>query len=48
VVFEDIKTNLVVVHRKEGETIKVITVYPCKDIEKEIRKKEGKRWIRIR
>ena len=44
---EGIETNLVVVfNKKEGE-ITVITVYPCKNIDKEIKRKEGKRWIRI-
>ena len=39
---------MVVVFRKESEVIRVITVYPCRDIEREIRKKEGRRWIRVR
>lgn len=33
---------------KEGNTIKIITAYPCREIQKEIDKKEGKRWIKVR
>jgi len=45
--FSDIETNLVVVFTKDGENIKIVTVYPCKDIDKEIRRKEGSRWVKI-
>ena len=38
-----ISTYLVVPYTKEDEKIKVITVYPCRDINREIKKKEGKR-----
>ena len=48
IVFEGVETNLVVVYKKEKEAIKIITVYPCRDIEKETKRKEVKRWIRIR
>jgi hypothetical protein len=41
-------TNLVVPHVKEKDNIRIITVYPCKDINREIRKKEGVRWIRVK
>ena len=39
----DIGTNLIVVYTKYGDTVKVITVYPCSDVLREIKKKEGKR-----
>lgn len=45
---KDVSTNLVVVYMKENDIIKIITVYPCKDIKRELRKKEGKRWIRVK
>lgn len=41
------ETHLVLIYTKEEDVIKVVTVYPCKNIEKEIRNKEGHRWIRI-
>lgn len=43
-----VSTNLVVVYTKQEDTIKIITLYPCKDIEREIKKKEVRRWARIR
>jgi len=43
-----ISTYLVIPYTKEDEKIKVITVYPCRDINREIKKKEGKRWVKIR
>lgn len=45
---ENVLTNLVVVYVAEKDSIKVITVYPCKNINKEIKKKEEKRWVRIK
>lgn len=45
---EGISTNLTVVYTKQEDTFKVITAYPCTDIAKEIKKKEVKRWIRIK
>jgi len=45
---EKIKTNLIVIFKKERNIIKIITVYPCKNIEKEIKKKEDIRWIKIK
>ena len=45
---ENVATNLVVIYTKERDLIKVITTYPCKDIDKEIKRKEGTRWIRIK
>ena len=45
---ENVFTNLVVVYTKQENTIKIITVYPCKDIEREIKKKEMKRWVKIK
>ena len=44
---DDIKTNLVVVFIKKGEEIKIVTTYPCKNIDKEIKRKEGIRWVRM-
>ena len=44
---ENVSTNLVVVYTQE-EVIKVKTVYPCKNIKKEIRKKEARRWVKIK
>ncbi len=37
---DDIQTNLVVVFTKKGEEIKIVTTYPCKNINKEIKRKE--------
>ena len=45
---ESINTNLIVVHKSEKDQIKIVTAYPCRDIEKEIKRKEGSRWIRIK
>ena len=44
---DNTQTNLVVVFIKEMNEIKIVTTYPCKDINKEISRKEGKRWVRI-
>jgi len=44
----NVKTNLVVCFTKEKNIIKIVTAYPCKKIEKEIRKKEAKRWVRVK
>lgn len=41
------KTHLVIVYTKKEDVFKIVTVYPCKNIEKEIKNKEGYRWIRI-
>ena len=48
VVISDNETYLVISFIKEGNTIKIITAYPCREIQKEIDKKEGKRWIKVR
>ncbi|MBI5748472.1 MAG: hypothetical protein HZA00_05045 [Nitrospinae bacterium] len=48
VVIQGNETYLVIPFIKEGASTKVITVYPCKEIQKEIDKKEGKRWIRVK
>ncbi len=40
-------TNLVVVFTKEGEKIKIVTTYACKNIRKEIKRKDGIRWVRV-
>jgi len=45
---EQIKTNLVVIFSKEKSIIKIITVYPCKNIKREIKRKENIRWIKIK
>lgn len=44
---KDIPTNLIVVFTEEKEGIKIVTTYPCRNIEKEISKKENIRWVRI-
>jgi len=44
---DDIQTNFVVVFTKKGEEIKIVTTYPCKNINKEIKRKEGVRWVRM-
>jgi len=44
---KNIETNLIVVYNKEGDIIKIVTVYPCKNIEREIKAKELKRWIKL-
>jgi hypothetical protein len=41
------ETNLVVIFNKREDEIYIVTAYPVKDIDKEIKNKEGKRWIRI-
>lgn len=43
-----IETHLVVAYVKESEHAKVVTVYPCRDIKKEITRKEGKKWVKVR
>ncbi|MCD6489916.1 MAG: DUF4258 domain-containing protein [Thermodesulfobacterium sp.] len=43
----DIQTNLVVIFTKKGEEIKIVTTYPCKNIDKEIKRKEGIKWVRM-
>lgn len=45
---EEVSTNLLVVYTKENDVIRVITTYPCKDIDKEIKRKEGSRWVKIK
>ena len=45
---EGINTNMIVVHKSEKDQIKIVTVYPCRDLEKEIKRKEGSKWIRIK
>ena len=43
-----IETNLVVVFTHQAEEVKVITAYPCRNIDREIKAKEGKRWLKIK
>jgi len=45
---KEVSTNLVAVYIKQQDIIKIITVYPCKNIEREFRRKEGKRWLRVK
>ncbi|MEW6201329.1 MAG: DUF4258 domain-containing protein [bacterium] len=45
---DGIETNLIVPFVKTGNVIKVVTVYPCRDLAKEIDRKEGTRWVRIK
>ncbi len=47
-VFSKVKSNLVVSFTKEKDVIKIITVYPCRKIDKEIRKKGAKRWVKVK
>ncbi|MGR3178931.1 MAG: DUF4258 domain-containing protein [Candidatus Anammoxibacter sp.] len=42
------ETHLVVPYVRENDHAKVVTVYPCRDIKKEITGKEGKRWVKVR
>jgi hypothetical protein len=42
-----IKTNLAVVFTKKDDEFYVVTAYPVKNVDKEIKSKEGKRWIRV-
>lgn len=44
---QDFETNLGVIYTKSEESIKIVTVYPCKNIDKEIKAKEGHGWIKI-
>ena len=43
-----LKTNLIVSFITEGSIFKIITSYPCKNLKKELKNKEGIRWVRIR
>ncbi|MEW5945584.1 MAG: DUF4258 domain-containing protein [bacterium] len=43
-----VETNLVVPFIKTENTVKIVTVYPCRGLEKELKKKEGARWVRIK
>jgi len=45
---ENISTNLVIPYVKEDNTLKVVTIYPCRDMDREIKRKERLRWVRIR
>ncbi len=42
------KIHLVVVFTVEEKGVKIVTVYPCRKIEREIASKEGKRWLRLK
>ncbi len=33
---------------KENDILKVVTIYPCRDINREIKRKEGTRWVKIK
>ncbi len=41
-------TNLIVPYVKENDILKVVTIYPCRDINREIKRKEGTRWVKIK
>ncbi len=43
-----VKTHLVVPYVKKSNDVKVVTVYPCRNINKEIGNKEAKRWVRVK
>ncbi|MBA7685034.1 hypothetical protein ES703_93447 [subsurface metagenome] len=43
-----ISTNLIIPYVKENDILKVVTIYPCRDINREIKRKEGTRWVRIK
>ena len=43
-----VKTHLVVPYVKKSDDVKVVTVYPCRNINKEIGNKEAKRWVRVK
>jgi predicted aspartyl protease len=45
---DGVETNIVIVFTKKENEFYIITAYPCKDISKEIKKKEGGRWIKIK
>ena len=43
-----IHTNLVIPYVKENDILKIVTIYPCRAIDREIERKEGIRWARIK
>ncbi|MDI6839443.1 MAG: hypothetical protein QMD71_01085 [bacterium] len=43
-----IHTYLVIPYIKENDKLKVVTIYPCRDINREIERNEGIRWIKIK
>ncbi len=43
-----IHTNLVIAYVKENDILKVVRIYPCRSIDREIERKEGVRWARIK
>lgn len=45
---DEIETNIIIPFVKERDTFKIITIYPCKELDREIKKKEGIRWVRIK
>ena len=47
ITIDDVRTNLVVVFTKEKEKTRIVTTYPCKNIEREINRKENIRWVKI-
>lgn len=46
-IMRGLKTNLIISFIKEDKTFKIITSYPCKNLKKELKNKEGIRWVRI-
>lgn len=48
VIITGTETNLIVPFEKECDVVKVVTAYPCKNLKKELRRKEGEKWVRVR
>jgi hypothetical protein len=48
VIIAGTETHLVVPFERESGEVKVVTAYPCRNLKKEIRRKEGKKWVRVR
>lgn len=48
VIMAGMETNLIVPFEKENDVVKVVTAYPCRNVKKEIRRKEGKKWVRVK
>lgn len=42
------ETSLVVPFIKTKNAVKIVTVYPFRNLEKELKNKEGARWVRIK
>jgi uncharacterized DUF497 family protein len=44
----DLSTHFIVSFTIEDDNIKVITMYPCKNINRELKRKVGIRWVRVK